>query len=101
MHGRPVPWGLNDPMPALLKNMLTKTLIQIEGNRARSLPHILPEFGHLISSFRQGYRVLLYTKIYPRYKAEQVEQLLTALYGIPKSIKKTRFLLSPYSEIRK
>lgn len=100
VHGRPVPWGLNDPMPkTLLGNILTKTLIQIEGNRARSLPHILPELDLVISSrslVRQGYRyIVVHKDFYPRYKAEQVEQLLTALYGIPKIYQKDKLLVYP------
>ena len=36
-HGRPVPWGLNDPMPeTLLKNRLTATLIRFEAHRSAS-----------------------------------------------------------------
>ena len=33
-HGRPVPWGLHDPMPeTLLKNRLTATLIRMEAHQ--------------------------------------------------------------------
>ena len=100
VHGRPVPWGLNDPMPkTLLQNQLTKILIQIEGNRARSLPHILPELDLVVSSrtlVRQGYRyIVVHKDFYPSYKAEQVEQLLTALYGVPKIYKQDGLLVYP------
>ena len=100
VHERPVPWGLNDPMPtALLKNQLTKTLIEIEGNRSRSLPHILPELDLVISSrslVRQGYRyIVVHKDFYPRYKVDQVEQILTALYGIPKIYQQDKLLVYP------
>ena len=101
-HNRPIPWGLNDPMPKpLLNNMMTQTLIQIEGNRARTLPHILPELDLVIASrtfIRQGYRyIVVHKDFYPQYKAEQVEQLLTALYGIPKIYRQDNLLVFPLS----
>ncbi len=88
-HERPVPWGLNDPMPeALLKNRLTATLIRFEAHRSTSLPPGLPELDLVIGSralARQGYRYLvLHEKLYPRYKLEQVEAVLTGLFGAPR-----------------
>jgi len=102
VHQRPVPWGLNDPMPKpLLQNRLTQTLIELEGNRARSMPHILPELDLVVASrslVRQGYRyIIVHKNFYPQYKAEQVEQLLTALYGTPKIYKKDKMLVYPIS----
>ena len=88
-HNRPVPWGLNDPMPRnLLQNRLINTLIQIESTRAMGLPAILPELDLVISSrvlIRQGYRyIVLHEKFYPPFKFRQVANLLKALYGEPK-----------------
>ena len=101
-HQRPVPWGLNDPMPmSLLNNFLTKTLIEIEGNRARNLPRILPELDLVVASrllIRQGYRyIVVHKDFYPDYKYEQVEQLLTSLYGVPKIYKKDNIVVYPLS----
>ena len=102
VHQRPVPWGLNDPMPKpLLQNRLSQTLIELEGNRARSMPHVLPELDLVVASrslVRQGYRyIVVHKKFYPQYKAEQVEQLLTALYGTPKIYKQDKMLVYPLS----
>ncbi|MFT4974520.1 MAG: hypothetical protein ACI8S6_000403 [Myxococcota bacterium] len=88
-HGRPVPWGLNDPMPeALLGNRLTMTLIRMEATRARTLPPQLPELDLVVSAralARGGYRyVVVHQRLYPDFKAAQVEALLTALLGEPR-----------------
>ena len=88
-HGRPVPWGLNDPMPeALLKNRLTATLIRFEAHRSASLPPKLPELDLVVGSralARQGYRyIVLHEELYPRVKLEQVEAVLTGLFGAPR-----------------
>ena len=35
VHERPIPWGLNDPMPTPLRqNLLTQTLLRIEATHA-------------------------------------------------------------------
>jgi len=89
VHGRPVPWGLNDPMPeSLLRNRLTATLMRMEASRARSLPPRLPELDLVIAARaleRQGYRYLvLHERSYPDFKLTQVEALLTGLFGAPR-----------------
>ena len=86
VHHRPIPWGLNDPMPtALRRNLLTQTLLKIEGSHAHSLPAVLPELDLVISSrvlARQGYRyIVVHDDFYPEFKAKQVHQLLRALFG--------------------
>ena len=88
-HERPVPWGLNDPMPQALRvNHLTQTLVKIEATRARELPILLPELNLVIASrnlSRIGYRyIIVHRRFYPAFKADQVEHLLTALLGKPK-----------------
>jgi len=87
-HGRPVPWGLNDPMPrALLANRLTATLIRLEASRARSLPARLPELDLVVAGMgleRMGYRYLvLHERLYPDFKGEHVETVLTGIFGDP------------------
>jgi len=88
-HGRPVPWGLNDPMPEhLLKNRLTATLIRLEAHRSLFLPPGLPELDLVVGSRAlagQGYRyIVLHERLYPDFKLEQVETVLTGLFGAPK-----------------
>lgn len=88
-HGRPVPWGLNDPMPAhLLKNRLTATLIRLEAHRSLFLPPALPELDLVVGSRAlagQGYRyIVVHERLYPGFKLEQVETVLTGLFGAPK-----------------
>ena len=87
-HGRPVPWGLNEPMPRiLLRNRLTVTLIRLEATRAHRLPARLPELDMVIGArnlARQGYRyIVVHESLYPAFKAAQVEALLTGAIGEP------------------
>jgi len=88
-HHRPVPWGLNDPMPkSLLKNRLAATLMRMEASRSQTLPPRMPELDLVIGSRalkRQGYRyVVLHERLYPQFKLIQVEALLTGLLGAPR-----------------
>lgn len=88
-HGRPVPWGLNDPMPEqLLKNRLTATLIRFEAHRSLSMSPGLPELDLVVGSMAladQGYRyIVLHERLYPEFKQIQVEALLTGLFGAPR-----------------
>jgi hypothetical protein len=87
-HGRPVPWGLNDPMPGpLLRNRLTATLIRMEASRAHYISPQLPELDLVVAARaleRQGYRYLVvHESLYPRFKLNKVEALLTGLFGAP------------------
>ena len=98
VHQRPVPWGLNDPMPkALLDNQLTQTLLHIEGTRAMGLPPMLPELDLVVSSralIRAGYsHLVLHEYLYPPNKKDQTVALLTALYGEPVAYPQDRILV--------
>lgn len=89
VHERSIPWGLNDPMPTpLRRNLLTQTLLKIEGSHAKTLPAILPYFDLVVSSrvlARQGYRyIVVHEQFYPTYKLSQTTELLQALFGTPK-----------------
>ncbi|NOY28302.1 MAG: hypothetical protein GXP62_20785 [Oligoflexia bacterium] len=89
-HQRPIPWGLNEPMPhPLLENRLTATLIRIEAPHAWTPSPILPELDIVVGARalqRQGYRyIVVHQAFYPDFKERRVETLLTALYGDPKS----------------
>ena len=88
-HGRPLTWGLNEPMPELLlRNRLTATLIRLEANRAKSLPPNMPELDLVIGSHalaRQGFRyIVLHERLYPEFKLRQVEAVLIGLFGAPR-----------------
>ena len=88
-HGRPVPWGLNDPMPEqLLRNRFTATLIRMEAHRSQSLSPGLPELDLVVGArglVKQGYRyIVLHENLYPTFKRIQVEALLTGLFGAPR-----------------
>ncbi len=85
-HGRPVPWGLNDPMPDPLRvNHLTATLMRLEATRARYLPPQLPQLDLLVSGralARQGYRyVVLHEALVPEFKRKQMIAVLDGVYG--------------------
>lgn len=85
-HGRPVPWGLNDPMPVpLLRNRLTTTLIRLEATRARSLPPQVPQLDLVVAGrvlSRQGYRyVVLHEALVPEFKRVQMIALLDGVFG--------------------
>ncbi len=97
-HERPVPWGLNDPMPRqLLTNRLTATLIRIEATRARTLPPRLPELDLVVAGMsleRQGYRyVVLHERFYPEFKAVETAALLTGVFGEPQRFEADRMLV--------
>jgi hypothetical protein len=88
-HGRPVPWGLNEPMPApLLRNRLTATLARLEASRAVLPAPRLPELDLALGArelARGGYRyVVLHERLYPEFKRSQVEAVLTGLLGFPR-----------------
>lgn len=98
VHNRPIPWGLNDPMPnALQRNLLTRTLVQIEATRAIGLPSVLPELDLIIASrslARQGYRyIVLHKKMYPSFKMQQTSDLLHSLFGPPTSYEEDDILV--------
>ncbi|RME27727.1 MAG: hypothetical protein D6798_03915 [Deltaproteobacteria bacterium] len=87
-HRRPIPWGLNDPMPdPLIENRLTATLIRLEAERAWSPPPLYPELDLVVAADvlrRQGYRyIVVHEALYPTFKRDRVEALLTALFGEP------------------
>ena len=87
-HKKPVPWGLNDPMPLYLqKNPFTKTLILLEGTRAYYSTPRYPELDIVIGLHRlydDGFRsIVVHEEFYPSFKRVQVMQLLQALLGEP------------------
>lgn len=90
-HHRPVPWGLNEPMPpSLLKNRLTATLIRIEASRAHTLPPRLPELELVAAGRalqRMGYRyIVLHEAMMPGFKVEMATALLDGIFGPHESV---------------
>lgn len=87
-HHRPVPWGLNEPMPALLlENRLTATLLTIEAGGGTSLPSSLPVLDLKLGAralAAQGLgHLVVHEKLYPPEKRAAVLALLTGLLGPP------------------
>jgi hypothetical protein len=98
VHGRPVPWGLNEPMPrGLLRNRLTATLIRLEATRARSLPPRLPELDLVLGARALelgGYRyVVLHEDLIPAFKRAQIEAVLRGVFGEPARHDEDRLLV--------
>ena len=80
-HQRPIPWGLNDPMPrSLIQNYLSMTLIRMEATHAQSMPS-MPELDLVVSMIaRSGYRyIVVHDRFYPDFKDERVHTLLQPL----------------------
>ncbi len=103
-HHRPIPWGLNDPMPApLIDNRLTATLIRLEAERAWTAPPMYPELDLVVAADvlrRQGYRyIVVHEAMYPGFKRDRVEALLTALYGEPTRWTDDRLLVYTLSPV--
>lgn len=90
-HGRPSPYGLNDPLPdPLERNPLTWMLIQVEASRAIELPPVMPEL-ELVMGARllslEGYRaIVVHQSLYPEHKRRMVRALLDGIFGPPVEI---------------
>ncbi|MFH1468684.1 MAG: hypothetical protein ABIO70_30115 [Pseudomonadota bacterium] len=87
-HKRPIPYTLNEPLPPGLKqNQLARFILDLEASRARLLPRTLPDLELVVSArvlARQGYRwVVVHDRLYPELKREQVNAVLTGLFGPP------------------
>lgn len=98
-HGRPVPWGLNEPMPAsLLENRLTATLLHIEAGAGGALPPTLPVLDLELAAralAAQGLgHLVVHEALYPPDKRAAVLALLTGLLGPP--VREARDAVSVY-----
>lgn len=87
-HHRPVPWGLNEPMPELLRaNRLTAEIIRVEGGTGLGLPPRLPALELTLGArelSRSGLRyVVLHGALYPEDKRATIEALLDGVLGVP------------------
>lgn len=87
-HGRPVPWGLNEPLPPLLaQNRLTATLHRLEGATPPGLPETLPIL-ELSLGARELERlglaaIVVHAELYPPARLAAARAVLEALYGPP------------------
>lgn len=87
-HGRPTPYGLNDPLPDPLEhNPLTWLIIQVETSRALDLPRLLPDLELVVGARMlalEGYRyIVVHEALYPQHKREAVSAVLQGLFGPP------------------
>ncbi len=87
-HGLPVPYGLNEPVPAsLADNPLTVLMVRIESAYVLSLPPMLPELELVVGARRlqaEGYRhIVVHEELYLRPKLEMVSAVLEGLFGPP------------------
>ncbi len=85
-HGRPSPYTLNEPMPAVLaRSHLLKLLLIGESGRVDRLPPMLPELDLIIagrSLARLGFRfVVLHERLYPPGRLETALTLLRVALG--------------------
>ena len=85
-HGRPIPYGLNDPTPAVLgNNPLGRLLIDTERTPLRTLEPVLPvielEVGRRIWVQDGFAAVVLHHDLYPADRDVPVRQLLEMLLG--------------------
>lgn len=87
-HGLPVPYGLNEPVPAsLADNPLTVLMVRIESAYVLSLPPMLPELELVVGARRlqaEGYRhIVVHEALYLSPKLEMVSAVLEGLFGPP------------------
>jgi hypothetical protein len=85
-HGRPSPYSLNEPVPALLaRSPLTQAVLVAEGSRIDRLPPVLPQLDLVVAGralAAQGVRyVVVHEPLYPPDRREQVLTLLRAALG--------------------
>lgn len=92
-HQLPSPYGLNEPVPATLRqNRLTDFILYLEAGRALSLPRQLPDLELVLGAEllrAQGYRyIVLHEKLYTRPKALMIQSVLEGLFGPPREVLK-------------
>lgn len=85
-HGRPSPYSLNEPLPAMLQhNHLTRAVLVAESGRIDSLPPVLGDLDLVASGralARLGVRyVVVHERLYPPDRLAQVQTLLRGALG--------------------
>jgi hypothetical protein len=85
-HGRPGPYALNEPLPAVLgRSHLMRALLVAEGGRMDHLPPTIGDLDLVVSGrslARLGFRyVVVHGDMYPPEKLEQTLELLRAALG--------------------
>jgi hypothetical protein len=89
-HNRPVPYGLNQPVPRRLRqNRLTDLILYVESGHSVTLPSMLPTL-ELVEGARllyaQGYRyIVLHERFMIAPKSELVGSILESVAGTPRS----------------
>ena len=98
-HGQPIPYGLNDPTPAYLKdNPLTGALLQLERSPVETLPRTLPvlqlELGRRALAEAGFASIVVHRDLYPEAHARKVVELLEIVCGPGEEVgEATRFAL--------
>lgn len=90
-HGRPIPYGLNDPTPAWLdRNPLTRSLIDLERSAVASLPPTRPTLDLVLGRERlvlDGFAaIVVHLRAYPPHTREKVLAELDLICGPGQSI---------------
>jgi hypothetical protein len=89
-HKRPVPYGLNEPVPARLRqNRLTDFILYVESGHAETIPPMLPTLelvGGARLLYAQGYRyIVLHERFLIAPKSEIIGSVLESIIGPPRS----------------
>ncbi|HND31548.1 MAG TPA: hypothetical protein PLA94_16210, partial [Myxococcota bacterium] len=97
LHGRPSPYGLNEPLPEVLgRSRLLRTLLLAEGGRMDRLPPMLPELDLVVSGrslARLGFRyVVLHGDLYPAERRQQSIDILRVALG-PETLTEGKLVL--------
>ncbi len=85
-HGQPIPYGLNDPTPEVLRdNPLTGALLALERSPVETLPRTLPvlelELGRRALVDAGFASIVVHRDLYPGAHADKVVELLEIICG--------------------
>ena len=88
VHRRPSPYGLNEPVPARLRQNRLTDFLYLEAGERSPLPRQMPELelvlgAELLKS--QGYRyIVMHESLYSEPKARMIQTVLDGLFGPPR-----------------
>jgi hypothetical protein len=90
-HGRPIPYGLNDPTPALLDdNRLLRMLVDLERSSIDSAPPTLPALDLVLARRQlvaQGLAaIVVHGEAYAPTTRDKVLEVLTLVCGEPRQV---------------
>lgn len=97
LHGRPSPYGLNEPLPEVLgRSRLLRTLLLAEAGRMDRLPPMMPELDLVVSGrslARLGFRyVVLHGDLYPPERRQQSVDILRVALGPETAVRDSMLL---------